>query len=111
MRGEEVNWIKIEERMPTKEERDGNTIAWWHQDECFEWGMGKRLGDFNNGPAYELAEAINDLFEKVRRIDDHEEIRRFNPENKWGSVETALVFLGRLAVACAKAPNAIIGVS
>jgi flavin-dependent dehydrogenase len=33
MRGEEVKWIKIEERMPTKEERDFSEIVWWNREE------------------------------------------------------------------------------
>lgn len=34
MRGEEMKWTKIEERIPTKEEREDSVIAWWHIDEC-----------------------------------------------------------------------------
>ena len=27
-------WIKISERMPTKEERDDHKILWWHEYDC-----------------------------------------------------------------------------
>lgn len=31
---EERRWIPISERMPTKEERENNNIAWWNLGEC-----------------------------------------------------------------------------
>jgi len=75
----------------------------------FEWLLGKRLGDYNGLDAYELMSDIKIGFNKLMRA-NYAEYQHFNPDNGWGHVVTATALLGQIGMACAKAPNAKVGV-
>lgn len=82
----------------------------------FTWFLGKSLSEFNGEEAERLMFAIQDGYERFSGAYDSsimtiEELKRFEPDNGWGSVPSALAFLSRVYKACILAPNARVRVS
>lgn len=92
----------------------------WNLGDFIETVTGKRLGDWNGADAWELRDAIVEGLERMNHFSwkdngnqtaNVDYFRKFEPENGWGSVFGAIVFLTKIAVGCAKAPNAKVCVS
>lgn len=82
----------------------------------FNWFLGKHLSDFKDADASDLADAIEQGFQKFGYNYGKEPVtldflKSFEPENNWGSVIGALAFLFKIYRACIYAPNAKVGVS
>lgn len=80
--------------------------------------LGKRLTQFNGEDACDLRDAIVDGLDRIdrqswdgERSAGVEWFKRFEPDNGWGTVFGAIVFLNKIAVECAKCPNAKVSVS
>lgn len=84
--------------------------------EFFDWFLGQPLMSFHNKEAYELQEAISNGFKKFsgdyrNPCPSIEFLKKFEPENQWGTVLSALAFLAVLFEAAIKAPDAIVEIN
>lgn len=78
----------------------------------FKWFLDKPLCEFDKGEAWDFCEAITNGFRKIRNENvSLEELAKYNPENGWGQVSTAMAVLVECAVACTQAPHAKVRVS
>jgi len=75
----------------------------------FEWALEKRLPELNGEEAWVVKEKIIRAFDKIQRC-NKESLKKYEPENGWGSVLGATIFLAEIAIACAENPGAIFSV-
>lgn len=78
----------------------------------FEWFLEQGLRSFDGQEAWFLADRIGHGFYKISRSSTSdgavqlEFLNRWEPENKWGSVLSAMCMLAKVWAACVAAPNA-----
>lgn len=77
----------------------------YNLSEFFAWALRKGLAEFDGDDAWYLLDSIKHALYKIR-VAERGSLDRFEPENGWGSVLGATIFLADIGIACAKAPNA-----
>ena len=73
--------------------------------------IGRPLHEFDQKPAIELGDAIDDGIWKASVPSFVEECRKLEPGNGWGDFESAIEYLRSIADACRSHPKTIVCVS
>lgn len=79
-----------------------NTACMWREAGC-------DLRDFDGKTSAELFPALRSAISQMQ--EQRGRFRRMEPENKWGTYESTLKFLGEILAACHDHPEAIVEVS
>lgn len=82
----------------------------YNMSSFLELVLNKDFNELNNQKAEDVLDCIEPALDEIRCLPNKQAIH-LEPENKWGSVIGATVFLSKLAIACAKAPHSILRIN
>ena len=81
-----------------------NVVPMWHKAKIYD--------ELYNNDGKHPKEIVDALRRGLKDMQEYpEEYKLLNPENGWGSYDTAMKFLSAIIVACEKYPDAIIRIS